>query len=120
MLNKTLLITFLAFTLAGCISTKEPVIIETTEEASWAYEFVRVNETSYQLTKKEAGESVKGEPIGEVQRNIVDLDTADDLVEKHLDSNSLPPGTSLYKHTDNRNLILYMLGGKYYIAERKD
>ncbi len=120
MVKKTILITFLSLTLASCASTKEPIITESSEEASWAYEFVRVNDTSYQLTQKEAEKSVRGELIGEVQRNILDLDTSEELVEQHLDSNYLPPGTALYNHTENSNIILYELDKKYYIAEKKD
>ena len=104
----------------GCASTKETILKETSEEASWAYEFVRVNETSFQLTNREAKESAKGDFMGEVQRNVVDMDTDEELIEQHLDSNSLPPGTSLYKHTENNSIILYELDNKYYIAERKD
>lgn len=120
MLKNPILITFLTLTLIGCASTKEPILTETSEEASWAYEFVRVDNTSFQLTKKEAEESVKGDLIGEVQRNIVDMDTDEELVEQNLDSNSLPPGTALYKHTENNSIILYELDNKYYIAEKKD
>ncbi|MEA3318551.1 MAG: hypothetical protein U9Q88_00895 [Bacillota bacterium] len=120
MLKRPILITFLSLSLVGCASTKEPILTKSTEEASWAYEFVRVQETSFQLTQKEAENSVKGDLIGKVQRNIVDMDTAEELIEKHLDSNSLPPGTALYKHTKNNNFILYEWKDKYYIAEKKD
>ncbi|WP_404447668.1 hypothetical protein LG307_02485 [Sutcliffiella horikoshii] len=120
MLKKTIFIAFFSLTLVGCASTKEPILIESTEEASWAYEFVRVDEISFQLTQKEAEESAKGDLIGEVQRNIVDMDTDEELVEQHLDSNSLPPGTALYKHTENNNFILYELDDKCYIAEKRD
>ncbi|NLP52553.1 hypothetical protein [Bacillus sp. RO1] len=119
-MKKALLITILSLILAGCTSTEDSVITETTEEASWAYEFVKVKESSYLITREEADESAKGDLIGEVQRNIVDLDTAQNLEERHLDSNSLPPGTALYKHTKNTNIILYELSGKYFIAERRD
>ncbi|MGD6777580.1 hypothetical protein [Sutcliffiella horikoshii] len=120
MLKKTIVITLLSLSLVGCASTKEPILIDSTEEASWAHEFVRVDETSFQLTQIEAEESAKGDLIGKVQRNIVDMDTDEELVEQHLDSNSLPPGTALYKHTENSSNILYELDGKYYIAEKKD
>lgn len=120
MLKKTILISFLSLTLVSCASTTEPILTESTEEASWAHEFVRVDDTSYQLTQREAEESVKGDIIGKVQRNIVDMDTDEELVEQHLDSNSLPPGTALYKHTQNNGIILYELDDKYYIAEKKD
>ena len=119
-MKSTILITFLTLALVGCASTKEPILTKKTEEASWAYEFVRVETTSFQLTQKEAEENVKGDLIGKVQRNIVDMDTDEELVEQHLDSNSLPPGTALYKHTKNSSIILYELDDKYYIAERKD
>ncbi|TYS67829.1 hypothetical protein FZC76_14820 [Sutcliffiella horikoshii] len=119
-MKKALLITFLSLILTGCASTEDSVTTETTEEASWAYEFVKVNSYSYMITKEEVDKSVKGDLIGEVQRNIVDLDTAEDLEERHLDSNSLPPGTALYNPTENNNIILYELNGRYYIAERRE
>lgn len=120
MLKKTIFIAFLSLILLGCASTIEPILTESTEEASWAYEFVQVDETSFQLTQREAKENVKGDLIGEVQRNIVDMDTDEELVEQHLDSNSLPPGTALYKHTENNNFILYELDDQYFIAEKRD
>ncbi|MCG1023587.1 hypothetical protein [Sutcliffiella horikoshii] len=119
-MKETIWIIFFSLVLAACASTKEPILKGSSEEASWAYEFVRVKETSYKLTQKEAEEGTKGDLIGEVQRNIVDMDSAEESVEQHLDSNSLPHGTALYKHTGSKSIILYELEDKYYIAEKKD
>ncbi|KMJ57234.1 hypothetical protein AB685_17690 [Bacillus sp. LL01] len=120
-MKKTLLALFiLSITLSGCINTKEPIITIHSEEASWAYEFVNVNGSSYQLTHQEAEESAKGELIGIVQRNIVEIDTEEEVEERHLDSNALAPGTPLYIHTENSSAILYEVEGTYFIAEKKD
>jgi hypothetical protein len=53
-------------------TTSENPEVITTSEASWAYEFVKVDNQSYQLTNEEVDKEVVGEFIGEVKRNIVD------------------------------------------------
>lgn len=89
---------------------------ETTSEASWAYEFVKVDDQSYQLTNEEVEKEVVGEFIGEVKRNIVDGDTNPNLNEENFDSNSLTTGTKLYKNSEDKMSIIYEINEKYFKA----
>jgi hypothetical protein len=88
----------------------------TTSEASWAYEFVKVDNQSYQLTTEEVDKAVVGEFIGEVKRNIVDGDTNPNLIEENFDSNSLTPGTKLYKNIQDKESIIYEINEQYFKA----
>jgi hypothetical protein len=89
----------------------------TISEASWAYEFVRVDNQSYQLTNEEVDKEIVGEFIGEVKRNIVDADTNPYLNEENFDSNSLSTGTNLYKNSDDKESIIYEINEQYFKAK---
>ena len=97
-------------------TTSEYPEVITTSEASWAYEFVKVDNQSYQLTNEEVNKEVVGEFIGEVKRNIVDGDTNSNLNEENFDSNSLKPGTKLYKNLEDAKSIIYQINEQYFKA----
>jgi hypothetical protein len=96
-------------------TSKNPEVI-ITSEASWAYEFVKVDNQSYQLTNEEVDKEVVGEFIGEVKRNIVDGDTNPNLNQENFDSNSLTPGTKLYKNVEDKESIIYEINEQYFKA----
>ena len=101
-------------------TTSENSKVISTSEASWAYEFVKVNNQSYQLTNEEVNKEAVGEFIGEVKRNIVDEDTNPNLYEENFDSNSLMPGTKLYRNPDDKNSIIYEIDEKYFKANQSN
>jgi hypothetical protein len=96
-------------------TSKNPELI-TTSEASWAYEFVKVDNQSYQLTNEEVDKEVVGEFIGEVKRNIVDGDTNPNLSVVNFDSNSLTPGTKLFKNLQDKESIIYEINKQLFKA----
>jgi hypothetical protein len=96
-------------------TSKNPEVI-TTSEASWAYEFVKVDNQSYQLTNEEVDKEVVGEFIGEVKRNIVDGDTNPNLSVVNFDSNSLTPGTKLFKNLQDKESIIYEINKQLFKA----
>jgi hypothetical protein len=98
------------------ITSKNPEVITTTE-ASWAYEFVKVGNQSYQLTNEEVDKEVVGEFIGEVKRNIVDGDTYPNLSVVNFDSNSLTPGTKLFKNLQDKESIVYEINKQLFKAK---
>ncbi|QFT87531.1 hypothetical protein FIU87_02605 [Bacillus sp. THAF10] len=113
-----IIFTMLIFTV-GCSTNKvyqPPLMIN--EEASWAHEFVIVNGISYVITTEEVNPSEVGERLGEVKRNIVDMDTDPNLTETDFDSNSLNPGTALYTHKNDQQSILYKINNTYYLASQ--
>jgi len=115
---KNIIVLFSLMLLVACnneTTSENPEVI-TTSEASWAYEFVKVDNQSYQLTNEEVDVEVVGEFIGEVKRNIVDGDTNPNLNEENFDSNSLTPGTKLYKNLEDKKSIIYEINEQYFKA----
>lgn len=106
-------------TLFGCSS---PVrnSLSTFEEKSWAYEFVIVNNTTYELTGDKVDEDFKGEKIGKVKRNIVDMDVEHNLVEMNFDSNALDIGTKLYLFKEDEDRILFEKHGEFFVAVKRN
>lgn len=120
MRRMVLILLFLSLTLIGCTNENEvrTNYSNSSEEASWAYRFVKFNDVSYQITDKEVEKSLVGEKIGEVKRNIADMDVEENVVEVNFDTNELDVGTPLYKNKENDKTILYEINKKYYIAEK--
>lgn len=87
-------------------------------EASWAYAFVKYDGISYELTEEEISIVQLGEPIGEVKRNVVDMDTVENYSETDFDSNELPVNTKLFTAKDTAKHIIYERNGKYFIAKK--
>jgi hypothetical protein len=115
---KNIIVLFSLMILVACnheTTYKNPEVL-TTSEASWAYEFVKVDNQSYQLTNEEVDKEIVGEFIVEVKRNIVDGDTNPNLNEGNFDSNSLTPGTKLYKNLEDKESIIYEINGQYFKA----
>ncbi|PAD69784.1 hypothetical protein CHH83_07105 [Bacillus sp. 7586-K] len=88
----------------------------TTAEASWGYEFVQVDNKIYRLTNSEVHKNDVGEFIGEVTRNIVDGDTDPELNVENGDSNSLNPGTKLYRNIEGEQSIIYEKNKTFFKA----
>ncbi|TWT02526.1 hypothetical protein [Planomicrobium sp. CPCC 101079] len=102
------------FVLAAC--SEVPFTLNGSE-ASWAYSFVKYDGISYELTDEEAAEEEVGELLGEVKRNVVDMDTVVNYVETDFDSNELNPGAKLFAMKESGDdEIIYERYGKYFIA----
>lgn len=115
-----LILVFLSLSLVGCNNDHEIRTNDSNnpDEASWAYRFIKYNDVSYQITNQEVEKSYVGEKIGEVKRNIVDMDVDENVVEVNFDTNELDVGTPLYINKKNKNTILYEVNKMYYIAEK--
>ncbi|QSS98815.1 hypothetical protein IMZ31_11940 [Pontibacillus sp. ALD_SL1] len=119
--NFIYLILFLFF-LVGCIhQTSEETTFD--EEGnvgttSWAFKFVKYNDISYELTSIELNESNVGEKIGEVKRDLTDLDTTGKLNEVDFDAVGLTKGTPLYKSKESNDAIIYKENNIYFIAKK--
>ncbi|WP_345239384.1 hypothetical protein [Pontibacillus salipaludis] len=85
---------------------------------SWAFKFVKYNDISYELTNIEVNESNVGEKIGEVKRDLTDLDTTGKLNEVDFDAAGLPEGTPLYKSKESKDTIIYKENNTYFIAKK--
>lgn len=119
--NFIYLILFLIF-LVGCNhGTSEGTTLEEEGNAgttSWAFKFVKYNDISYELTSIEVNERNVGEKIGEVKRDLTDLDTAGKLNEVNFDAAGLPKGTPLYKSKKSKDAIIYKENNTYFIAKK--
>ncbi|MCA1321616.1 hypothetical protein LC085_17050 [Bacillus tianshenii] len=119
-MKKIAMIVMMCFMMIGCAPEQNMNKEQSSgEEESWAYEFVKYNGANYEVTSTEATEDVKGEKLGEVERNIVDMDVEGESEEVDFDSNSLEVGTPLYQHTENSESLLYEMDGKLFILEKK-
>lgn len=109
----------LLLTLFGCNNSQVSSSLSTSEEISWAYDFVIVNNTAYELTGEKVDKASKGEKFGEVKRNIVDMDVEANLVEMDFDSNALDIGTKLYLYKEDGNRILFEKHGEFFVAVKR-
>ncbi|KGP91993.1 hypothetical protein N780_15700 [Pontibacillus chungwhensis BH030062] len=120
--NFIYLILFLFF-LVGCNDeTSEEITFNEEGSAgttSWAFKFVKYNDISYELTGVEVNESNVGEKIGEVKRDLTDLETSGKLNEVDFDAAGLPKGTPLYKSKWNKDVIIYKENNTYFIAKKQ-
>ncbi|WP_226669842.1 hypothetical protein [Metabacillus litoralis] len=115
-----LMCVLMTFSLFGCSSQRNHSFSTATlEEKSWAYEFVIVNNTTYEVTNKKVDEASKGDKIGEVKRNIVDYDVNENLTEMDFDSNSLNIGTQLYYFIEDEARILFEKEGEFFVAVKR-
>lgn len=88
------------------------------EEASWAYAFVKVDGVSYEITDEEVPSDGVGELLGEVERNVVDMDTEASYIETNFDSNELPVGTRLFASPTGEDVVIYERFSKYFKAQK--
>ena len=93
-------------------------VSDTQEEASWAYAFVKVAGVSYEITDEEVPSDQVGELLGEVKRNVVDMDTKESYVETDFDSNELLVGTKLFASPAGEDYVIYEQHGKYFKAKK--
>ncbi|MGI2328491.1 hypothetical protein [Planococcus sp. YIM B11945] len=98
-----------------------PVISFGNSEASWAYAFVKYDGISYEITVEKVAEHEVGELLGEVKRNMADMDTVSNYVETDFDSNELDPGTRLFALKEsNPHEIVYERDGASFIARNTE
>lgn len=90
-------------------------------QTSWANSFVEYNGIGYEITDEEVPEEAVGELLGEVKRDVSNMDTAADYSGQDFDSNELDVGTKLFalKEIDN-DIIVYEKAGAYFIARNTE
>ncbi|WP_078551466.1 hypothetical protein [Bacillus alkalicellulosilyticus] len=117
-MKKFLLI--LSIFLVGCSNQPGTTyhISSPSDEESWPYPFVIYDGQTYKLTGEKVEEDFKGEKLGEVKRNIVNMDVDENLVEMNFDSTGLNTETPLYANIKEKDSILYEENGEYYLAKK--
>ncbi|WKA55001.1 hypothetical protein [Planococcus shixiaomingii] len=109
------MILLVLFVMASCSGT--PISLPGSSEASWAYPFVKYEGASYEVTNEKVPKEDVGELLGEVKRNVSDMDTAENYVESDFDSVGLNSGAKLFTLKQNSSdKIVYEQDGKYFIA----